>query len=375
MKKATLFILLIFPFILLSQSTNNSKKILMVVSSYGKDLGETRPGYEFDEFTQAYLIFRQHKLDIDVASPKGGKVEADQFNEEKAYNQAVLQDQKILDVLGATMATSEVNPSHYDAIYVVGGKGAMFDLPYDPSLQDIILDLYRREGTVISSVCHGPAAFANVKDGDHFIIKDMEITGFCNLEEELFGKKWVQEFPFKLEDKLKSRGAVFNQADFMLSNVSVSGKFITGQNPFSTTRSAEEVVKALGIEPMDRTLYKDEKSIYLIQDVLDHTKSITWVEQELAQNTESYDIPLIAVWGYYKILASNENQKQLIKGIEMVELTSPYFFNENLQIVLAETYGTLGKKHEAESILEDLIAKGLLKERAKTLLDELKEGQ
>lgn len=375
MKKATLFILLIFPFILLSQSTNNSKKILMVVSSYGKDLGETRPGYEFDEFTQAYLIFRQHKLDIDVASPKGGKVEADQFNEEKAYNQAVLQDQKILDVLGATMATSEVNPSHYDAIYVVGGKGAMFDLPYDPSLQDIILDLYRREGTVISSVCHGPAAFANVKDGDHFIIKDMELTGFCNLEEELFGKKWVQEFPFKLEDKLKSRGAVFNQADFMLSNVSVSGKFITGQNPFSTTRSAEEVVKALGIEPMDRTLYKDEKSIYLIQDVLDHTKSITWVEQELAQNTESYDIPLIAVWGYYKILASNENQKQLIKGIEMVELTSPYFFNENLQIVLAETYGTLGKKHEAESILEDLIAKGLLKERAKTLLDELKEGQ
>ena len=375
MKKATLFILLIFPFILLSQSTNNSKKILMVVSSYGKDLGETRPGYEFDEFTQAYLIFRQHKLDIDVASPKGGKVEADQFNEEKAYNQAVLQDQKILDVLGATMATSEVNPSHYDAIYVVGGKGAMFDLPYDPSLQDIILDLYRREGTVISSVCHGPAAFANVKDGDHFIVKDMEITGFCNLEEELFGKKWVQEFPFKLEDKLKSRGAVFNQADFMLSNVSVSGKFITGQNPFSTTRSAEEVVKALGIEPMDRTLYKDEKSIYLIQDVLDHTKSITWVEQELAQNTESYDIPLIAVWGYYKILASNENQKQLMKGIEMVELTSPYFFNENLQIVLAETYGTLGKKQEAESILEDLIAKDLLKERAKTLLNELKEGQ
>ena len=375
MKKATLFILLIFPFILLSQSTNNSKKILMVVSSYGKDLGETRPGYEFDEFTQAYLIFRQHKLDIDVASPKGGNVEADQFNEEKAYNQAVLQDQKILDVLGATMATSEVNPSHYDAIYVVGGKGAMFDLPYDPSLQDIILDLYRREGTVISSVCHGPAAFVNIQDGDHFIIKDIEITGFCNLEEELFGKKWVQEFPFKLEDKLKSRGAVFNQADFMLSNVSVSGKFITGQNPFSTTRSAEEVVKALGIEPMDRTLYKDEKSIYLIQDVLDHTKSITWVEQELAQNTESYDIPLIAVWGYYKILASNENQKELMKGIEMVELTSPYFFNENLQIVLAETYGTLGKKHEAESILEDLIAKDLLKERAKTLLNELKEGQ
>jgi len=375
MKKATLFIYLIFPFILLSQSTNNPKKILMVVSSYGKDLGETRPGYEFDEFTQAYLIFRQHNLDIDIASPKGGKVEADQFNEEKAYNQLVLQDQKIMEVLGNTMATSKVDPTDYDAIYVVGGKGAMFDLPYDPSLQDIILDIYRREGTVISSVCHGPAAFVNVKDGDHFIIRDIEITGFCNVEEELFGKKWVQEFPFKLEDKLKSRGAVFSQADFMLSNVSVSGKFVTGQNPFSTTRSAEEVVKTLGMEPMDRTLYKDEKSIYLIQDVLDSIKSIPWAEQELAKNTDTYDIPLIAVWGYYKILASSENQEELLKGIEMVELTSPYFFNENLQIVLAETYGSLGKKQEAESILEDLIAKDLMKERAKTLLNELKEGQ
>jgi len=375
MKKATLFIYLIFPFILLSQSTNNPKKILMVVSSYGKDLGETRPGYEFDEFTQAYLIFRQHNLDIDIASPKGGKVEADQFNEEKAYNQLVLQDQKIMEVLGNTMATSKVDPTDYDAIYVVGGKGAMFDLPYDPSLQDIILDLYRREGTVISSVCHGPAAFVNVKDGDHFIIRDIEITGFCNVEEELFGKKWVQEFPFKLEDKLKSRGAVFSQADFMLSNVSVSGKFVTGQNPFSTTRSAEEVVKTLGMEPMDRTLYKDEKSIYLIQDVLDSIKSIPLAEQELAKNTDTYDIPLIAVWGYYKILSSSENQEELLKGIEMVELTSPYFFNENLQIVLAETYGSLGKKQEAESILEDLIAKDLMKERAKTLLNELKEGQ
>ncbi len=375
MKKATLLIFLVFPLILLSQSINNSKRILMVVSSYGKDMGEIRPGYEFDEFTQAYLIFKKNNLHIDVASPKGGKVEADQFNEEKTYNQAVLQDQKILDLLDNTMATSTVDPSVYDAIYIVGGKGAMFDLPFDPSLQDIILTLYRREGTVISSVCHGPAAFVNIKDGDNFIIKDIEITAFCNVEEELFGKEWVKEFPFKLEDKLESRGAVFDQTDFMLSNVAVSGKFITGQNPFSTTRSAEEVVKALGIELLDRTPYKDEKSIYLIQDILDNKKSIAWAEQELEKNNESYDMPLIAIWGYYKIMASKQDQKELIKGIEMVELSSPYFFNENLQMVLAETYSTLGKNQKAEKILEDLIAKDLLKEKAKSLLDELKQGK
>ena len=123
----------------------------------------------------------------------------------------------------------------------------------------------------------------------------------------------------------------------MLSNVAVSGKFITGQNPFSTTSSAEEVVKALGIDPVERTLYKDEKSIYLIQDILDNKKSITWVEEELEKNSDSYEMALIAVWGYYKILASKEDQQGLMKGIQMVELSSPYFFNENLQMALAQT--------------------------------------
>lgn len=374
MKKTLLFITLLFPFILLSQYKNNPKKVLMVVSSYGKDMGETRPGYEFDEFSQAYLIFKNNNLDVDIASPKGGKVEPDAFNEEKAYNQEVLKDQNILNALANTKATSEVATSNYDAIYVVGGKGAMFDLPYDPSLQDIILDLYRREETVISSVCHGPAVFANVKDGDNFIIKDVEVTGFCNVEEELFGKKWVKEFPFSLEDRLTSRGAVFSQADFMLSHIAVSGKFVTGQNPFSTTKSAEEVVRALGMEPVVRTLYSDERSIYLIQDILDNKKSITSVEKELERDHELYDMPLIAIWGYYKILASKDNYTELLKGVTMVELTSPYFFNENLQLVLAKTYGDLNQKQKAENILEDLISKNLLKEKAESLLNELRKS-
>ncbi|WP_224484029.1 type 1 glutamine amidotransferase domain-containing protein [Robertkochia aurantiaca] len=371
MKKAIVCLVLMVPFMLLGQAKNQPKKILMVVSSYGKDLGETRPGYEFDEFTQAYLIFKKNNLVIDVASPKGGKVEADQFNKDKAYNQAVLNDPTTLEVLNNTLPTSKVDPSAYDAVYVVGGKGAMFDLPFDPSLQDIIVNLYRREGTVISSVCHGPAAFANVKDGDKFIIEGVELTGFCNLEEDLFGKKWVKEFPFSLEDKLKARGAVFSQADFMLSKVSVSGKFITGQNPFSTTKSAEEVVKSLGIEPVARDLYKDERSIDLIQEVTNGKRSVTSAAEELKSNQDSYEMPLIAVWGYYKILASKEDEKEIVKGVTMVELSSPYFFDENLQMVMAQTYSALGDKEKAQRVLEDLIAKDLLTERARTLLEEL----
>ena len=86
MKKIILSIVFILPVMLFSQTNDIKKKVLMVVSSYGKDMGEARPGYEFDEFSQAYLIFKNNNLSIDVASPKGGKVEADKYNKDKPYN-------------------------------------------------------------------------------------------------------------------------------------------------------------------------------------------------------------------------------------------------------------------------------------------------
>ncbi|WP_299362779.1 DJ-1/PfpI family protein [Winogradskyella sp.] len=372
MKKILFLIVFILPLSNAAQSNKEQKKVLMVVSSYGKDMGETRPGYEFDEFSQAYIIFKNNNLAISIASPKGGKPEPDKFNKEKLYNKILLEDKEALKLLENTIATANIEPDEYDAIYIVGGKGAMFDLPYDASLQDIILNLYKREDTVIASVCHGPAAFANVKDGESFILKDIEITGFCNVEENLFGKKWVNEFPFKLEDQLISRGAVFKQADFMLSNVVVSGQFVTGQNPYSTTKSAEAVVTHLGFTPLKRELYNDEKSVYFIQKILDNRKTTEWAEKELQNNKTSYDIPLIATYGYYKILASKENNEELLKGIKLIELTSPHFFHEKLQILLAQTYIQIDKTEKAKSILKDLIGKNMLKEEAEKLLKDIK---
>lgn len=371
MKKTILCIVLFLPIILLSQTRNTKKKVLMVVSSYGKDMGSVRPGYEFDEFSQAYLVFKNNNLSVDVASPKGGKVEPDNYNKEKLYNQQLLEDQKALDVLNNTKSTASINADDYDAIYIVGGKGAMFDLPFDPSLQDIILNLFNRENTVIASVCHGPAVFANVKKNDEYIIKDVALTGFSNVEEELFGKKWVKEFPFSLETKLKSRGAKFEQTDFMLSKVVVSNNFVTGQNPFSTAKSAEAVVQSLGLKPVTRELYTDENSVLLIQDILDETITIQKAEELLAKDASMYDMPLIAVYGYYKILASNDDKNGLLKGIELVELTSPYFFNENLQFLLAKTYASLDENEKAMHIAKELISKELLVEKAEELLEEL----
>ncbi len=149
-------------------TTEAASKVLIVVSSYGKDNGKIRPGFELDEFTQAYWIFKDNNMQIDVASPKGGKAEADEFNPKKLYNKRFLEDTVAQRLLENTLPTSAILDREYAAVYIVGGKGAMFDLPVDPSLQEIIAKIYKKNG-VISSVCHGAAAFVNIKMDNEFI--------------------------------------------------------------------------------------------------------------------------------------------------------------------------------------------------------------
>src|SRR5438132_1129558 len=110
----------------------------------------------------------------------------------------------------------------------------MFDLAVDPISQQVIAE-FAAKGKVVASVCHGPAAFVNVKmpgSGEH-LLKGKKVTGFSNAEEEQM--KLTQAVPFLLEDKLnEASGGGFVKADEPWGvKVVVDGKVITGQNPAS----------------------------------------------------------------------------------------------------------------------------------------------
>lgn len=352
------------------QLVNNNSKILIIVSSYGKDSGNVRPGYEFDEFTQAYLIFKANGFTMDVASPKGGSTEPDEFNKEKLYNQIVLADAKVMAALKNTIPTASINPANYRAIYIVGGKGAMFDLPFDPSLQDIITSIYKQKNGVVSAVCHGPAALVNVKLPDNsYLLNGQTVTGFCNAEEEKFGKKWVKDFPFLLEDKLKTRNARYEHAQMMLPHVSVSGKLITGQNPYSTTAVAEEVVKALGKQPVKRSLYTDENSMYLVKKAI--SGEFNWAASTLANDKTAYDIELIAVYGYYRLIGENADSETIQTALSIIDLATPYMYNEVLELERAKGYIKLKNTAKAKEILQALVIKSPGMNAAATLLKEM----
>lgn len=363
---------LVFPILLFAQAGKPSKKkVLIVVSSYGKNEGKLRPGFEFDEFSQAWLIFKANGLAADVASPKGGYAEPDEFNKAKPYNKQVTEDAKAMMLLRNTIPTAKIKPEQYAAVYIVGGKGAMFDLPFDPALQDIILRIYEQQKGVMAAVCHGPAAFVNVKlqDGT-FLLAGRKVTGFCNDEEKKFGKTWVSEFPFLLEDKLKSRGAHYESGEAMLPQVSVDGRLLTGQNPFSTTILAEEIVKALGIKPTPRELYKDERSMHFVKRVIKGDS--TWAKQEILHNHPLYDTELIAVYGYYRLVKGSGEVGEITSALQIIEYVTPWVFDKNLQYEMAKGYLQLNKKERAKALLQEIIAKEPSFDAAAQLLRELK---
>lgn len=127
----------------------------MVLSGYGQQQGQQAPGYEFDEFAKAYLVFKAHGITVDIASPQGGAVEADKYDPAKPYNQQVLHDPVIMAQLTNTLATAQLDAADYNGVFIVGGKGAMFDLPKDTALQQLIAAIYQQQGSV-AAVCHGP---------------------------------------------------------------------------------------------------------------------------------------------------------------------------------------------------------------------------
>ena len=132
----------------------------------------------------------------------------------------------------------------YDAIYLTGGHGTMFDFPTSKALQDLIAKFYESD-KVVSTVCHGATGLLNVKlsNGEN-LIKGKEITGF-SWPEEVMAKR-DQAVPFNLEEELKKRGAKYHTAMLPFAwYVREDGRLITRQNPASAKAVGEAVVAKL----------------------------------------------------------------------------------------------------------------------------------
>ncbi|HEY7420146.1 MAG TPA: type 1 glutamine amidotransferase domain-containing protein [Ktedonobacteraceae bacterium] len=218
-----------------------SKHILIVVTSHDRIDASHPTGLWFEEFVLPYQEFLSQDFEMTVASPRGGEVPIDPSSEPKPAE--VGQTAQIRSVLRETRSLSEVKAADFDAIFLPGGHGTMFDLPNNTTLQHLLGE-FASQNKVIAAVCHGQAGLvgARLADGTP-LVAGKTITSFTNDEER--AAELDQSMPFLLESRLRELGGRFVVQPNWSDHVERDGKLITGQNPQSSRSVAKAVIETL----------------------------------------------------------------------------------------------------------------------------------
>lgn len=237
---------LLFVFIFPISHASTESKILIVLTSHS-DLGDTgeKTGFWLPELTHPYYEFEKAGYTVDVASIEGGMAPLDSkaFEEADDYHQVFLNDAVLMAKVMRSIPLAQINADDYQAILFSGGSGPMWDFPNNADISRISSSIYENKG-VVSAVCHGNAALVNLTLSDgSLLIKDKSVAAFTNEEEASLGTTKV--IPFLLQDKLVERGAKHVMGKAWQENVVVSDRLITGQNPASAKKVAQEIIKKL----------------------------------------------------------------------------------------------------------------------------------
>jgi putative intracellular protease/amidase len=145
--------------------------------------------------------------------------------------------------VASTPAFTDLDPNSFDALFLPGGHGTMFDYPVSGKLARLV-EHFDRAGKVIAAVCHGPAGLVGAKkaNGTPFV-QGRRVAAFTDSEERAVGLD--KKVPFLLETRLKELGAQIESGPDFKPFAIRDGRLVTGQNPASAAPLAALVMQAL----------------------------------------------------------------------------------------------------------------------------------
>ncbi|OBT86105.1 hypothetical protein VE02_05408 [Pseudogymnoascus sp. 03VT05] len=229
------------------------RRALIAVTSANALLMEGKhvTGLFIAEALHPYNVLTEAGFEVDLAS-ETGKYTADWLSEQpdflkgkdlETWKDTNSEFRKKLDNMPKA---SELDPSKYGVFFASAGHASLIDYPTAKSLQNIAAQVWANGG-IVSSVCHGPAIFANLIDPatKEHLIKGKKITGFTTEAEIDMGieatiKSWNVEL---VEDLAKRVGATYERGSGVWDDFHiVDGRLITGQNPQSSVSTAKAIV-------------------------------------------------------------------------------------------------------------------------------------
>lgn len=223
-------------------------EVLFVVTSHDQ-LGGTgrKTGLWLEELAAPWYAVQDAGHLPSLASPLGGRVPVDPGSEQKDQRpssvERFLNDPEAMYRLDNASPLAEIRWQEFEAFFLPGGHGVMWDLPDNARLAQI-LSAAADDGRIIAAVCHGPAGLVGARrlDGEPLVL-GRRLACFTDSEEAAVGL--TDAVPFLLASRLTSLGAQLSAGPDFQPYAVRDGSLITGQNPASSEAAARLLVTAL----------------------------------------------------------------------------------------------------------------------------------
>lgn len=128
--------------------------VLLVVTSHDQ-LGTNgeKTGFWLEELAAPYIEFTKAGAHVTIASPKGGKPPVDPKSEKSPPEEVVafLKDEAAVAKLNNSVVLDKVNVDEFNAIFFVGGHGAVYDLAASLTVEKLISTAWVR--ALLRHVC------------------------------------------------------------------------------------------------------------------------------------------------------------------------------------------------------------------------------
>jgi putative intracellular protease/amidase len=214
-------------------------------------------GFWWSELAHPYWEFVEHGYKVDIYSPDGGKLQADNWSDprdESGYSSHDLVSLGFLSSPEHSKLTDDTKPigqlqiAAYDAILLVGGQAPMYTFVDNERVHQIAADFYKA-GKLTAVLCHATCILLKAKSDGKLLVDGKTWTGFANSEEDYaddFVGRRIQ--PFRIEDEAKKiAGTNFIVAGRFKAHAVRDGHLITGQQQYSGAAVARLVIEALGV--------------------------------------------------------------------------------------------------------------------------------
>jgi putative intracellular protease/amidase len=219
-------------------------KVLFIISN-------SETAFWLSEVTHPYWHLTERGVEIDFASPSGGKVVYDSYSDpyfdgsleaEDIVSKGFLSDKSLVARFETTLKLADVDLSQYDAVHVAGGRGATFDLYPNADVAKTLEDFWARD-KIVGAICHGAIALGNIPDR----VRGKRTTGYT-LEadqylQKIFGPTF--EIPNYPQTVLESVSTYERAADSNAPYVIRDGKLVTGQNQQSASEYSLVLLAAI----------------------------------------------------------------------------------------------------------------------------------